>query len=237
LSSQYFGKNKSKDKNTLSNVSKVYRFFKPNQSPPVQENHLKEVVHGFKPKQSPNSPHSKSTLEEWFMSPDFKKYLFSSNIFIYGKIGFYGPVLDKLLTEAFPAHTSPVKIYRKADIDTFLSLKGMEKKPFVFMPTVGNDDDINDALIQLLENNNKIWLVSYPSLLSKSLLSVFNAFFLACGATDIQSLRDVISFSDAESPCLSKNAENEGFFSSDYHSEKDKVKTKYRTPFYLSELD
>lgn len=213
-----------------------FRAFKPKQSPPTSEARLKEVARGFKPKQSPESQKIDASLSDWIKLGDLRQHLLTKNIFIYGKIGFFEPVLNRLTVELFPPHTNPIVIHRLADIDIILSIKGKEPKPIVFMPNIGKEDEINSVLIKLIENNRIFWLIGYPSLIQKSLLSVFHTFFLACGATDIQTLRDIITLSASELSDLSRTDDNFGFFISDYHLVSDRKK-RLSTLFRISDLE
>jgi hypothetical protein len=137
-----------------------------------------------------SSEEKRYTLTELVQLPKVKKLLLKSNVFIYGKVGFFDYVLKILFPlagkktietifteiqlESYRSRNSPIDSTDEpinTNHQTVLTL------PYVLIPMT----DTPEALNRLITNaliNPPVWLIAIPSLLNRSLLLSFNCFFL-----------------------------------------------------------
>lgn len=141
------------------------------------------------------------------------QYLLRTNTLFHGKIGFYEPIIRRIL--ALEGNLTKDIEY----IHTAQNLPREKIRPrLILLPNVTTEDDVNDFVARSLRNKLKlpIWLVATPYSIRKHLLLGFHNFFIASNSEDeINYLQSVFSLPKRTVGLLLSN-EREAVFVSDF---------------------
>lgn len=103
-----------------------------------------------------------------------------SNIFIFGKVGFFDLVC-KQLSNGLRKNKSLITCRNTNDLRSIASQTGQssQKQTILLLPATRNHEDLNQLVVSALETQMPFWLVALPSQIEKHLLVAFDCFFLA----------------------------------------------------------
>ncbi|PWH14135.1 MAG: hypothetical protein DDG60_08695 [Anaerolineae bacterium] len=118
--------------------------------------------------------------------------LFRSNIFIFGRIGFFD-LIQKSLTRFMRRRKQSVWVVQNlVDLKKVEEDKALEM-PILLLPATKSREDLNNLITAALDTRRPVWLVALPSQIEKHLLLLFHCFFIpsACSRQEVSSLTEV----------------------------------------------
>jgi hypothetical protein len=122
--------------------------------------------------------------------------LLSSNIFVFGKVGF--------LDIVFEALKASYKKRGKKSLETVRTLVEISKltkdntsEPFILIPAAKNKEAVSEIVATAFETKRPIWLGALPSQIEKQILLSFDCFFISPGPkSEIDYLGDLVGLKD-----------------------------------------
>jgi hypothetical protein len=190
----------------------------------------------------------------------FQDLILKSNLFIFGKVGFFDFVIQALLSSFdYPTINSRKVIKTKADMQRHykeaktvrnaeseqLSVKdeiGSSSKneflsPVILLPTEENQINLNKMVAEALNKKNPVWLVALPSQIQPHLLLSFNCFFIAPGPKEeINILSDITPISSEDAKQMHSMGVAKAIFASDKLIPKIGLSNRLGTVIYINEL-
>lgn len=163
----------------------------------------------------------------------FKSALTSSNVFIFGKVGFFDAILSCLSKTCWSDCPQQFTCVRtETDLKKLESRRrarraqstlepeetsGKIEIPIVLMPSVENVDGLNRLITAAMKTCQKIWLVGLPSQIQRHLLLSFNCFFIAPGPrTEIEIISTITPLTDEDVNNLTTRPNIKAIFASDF---------------------
>lgn len=158
-----------------------------------------------------NSPKGKTnSLSELVQQPKIKKLLLKSNVFIYGKVGFFDYVISTLQTlvgknriKTIFTEDQLLEFRKEKTTPDYLEKHSSNQNkssssPFILVPMTETPVALNRLITNALIDR-PLWLVAIPSLLNRSLLLSFNCFFLPnAPETEMKILYDITSLTEED---------------------------------------
>jgi hypothetical protein len=140
-----------------------------------------------------SEPHH-SQIAEILKDAKIRNILFTSNVFILGRIGYFDRIVKQLVDayqkyerkEISVIHTEPeLRQYKDQSKDSVL--------PFVLIPAARNREDLSHLVTLALEMHVPLWMVALPSQFEKQLLLSFESLFVSLAPkTDMNWLFEII---------------------------------------------
>ncbi len=105
-----------------------------------------------------------------------------SNIFIFGKVGFFD-VIFKQLASGLRKNKQLITCRNANDLRAVAPQPGQNtpSRTILLLPATRNREDLNQLVVTALESQIPFWLVALPSQIEKHLLVAFDCFFIAPG--------------------------------------------------------
>jgi len=139
-------------------------------------------------------------LSTLLQNPDVRNVILKSNVFIFGKVGFFDRIIKALSNLYKEVSGKDIKTFRtNTDLGRLVRRKKGQvtaeeteqeneietsedfTSPIILFPTSDSDEGLNQLLAKALEKKRPIWVVALPSQIKRHLLLSFNCFFLATG--------------------------------------------------------
>lgn len=139
------------------------------------------------------------TLSETLQDIVIQPHLLESNIFIFGKVGFFD-LIQKALSKILQKKKKESTILAR-NLSDLQSAKEAESQvaPVFLVPAAKNKEDLNQLVATAIELKRPVWLVALPSQIEKHLLLSFRCFFIAPhSAGEVASLAEITSLLDED---------------------------------------
>lgn len=127
----------------------------------------------------PTSYHLKDLLSDRTLA----SVLLSSNIFVFGKIGFLDLIFEALKSRFIRRKKKSIEIVRtQAEISKMA--KENTNTPLILIPAAKNKEGVSEIVATAFETKRPIWLGALPSQIEKQILLSFDCFFISPGPQD-----------------------------------------------------
>ena len=123
-----------------------------------------------------------------------RNVLFTSNIFILGKIGYFDRVI-KQLTDAYQKYEKRDIPILRTEPELIEYKQGLKDKslPVVFIPAARSRENLSHLVTLALEMHVPLWMVALPSHFETQLLLSFKSLFIAMAPeTELQPLFEIM---------------------------------------------
>ncbi len=142
-----------------------------------------------------NSLYVKS-LDEMLHDAKIRKILFSDNVFVFGRVGYFDKIVQQLII-CYRTYKKKEVVVLRTEPQLLAHIKTNPSDPVVLIPAAKSRENLSHMVTLALEMNVPVWLVALPSHLEQQLLLSFKTFFVAAGAnTEIQPLFEIIEIQD-----------------------------------------
>jgi hypothetical protein len=194
-------------------------------------------------------------LDSLFLNNEIKTVLLNSNVFIFGKIGFFDLIISALSNIHKESRGKAIKLIKteKEMITYSRSRKHnkmnsrMEKElrqeprdnlsPIIIFPTADSDESLNQFLAAAFTLKNPLWVVALPSQLKRHLLLSFNCFFLTQGADeDFDVLSGITPAINDDLNKLKESTEIRAIFISDKKISDIGISNRLGTVIYINKI-
>lgn len=171
--------------------------------------------------------------------PEVEQKLLSSNILIFGVVGFFDPICKALSSFYYQHCNKQIELKRAYSATKFPKRDGADKQtPLLILPTAENHKAFNQIVANILHLERPTWIVALPSQLDTHLFSSFNCFFVSSRPLrELKSIANVTPIMEADVLKLQEGKIIKAILSTDTALPNLGVSDRMGTVLYINQLD